>query len=159
MVLLAHVACFLIISVVLVYRISDASGQMQTTKVASGLLKRKMLDKDDVFLLDTGSELFVWVGKGATKAERRKGMKYGVKYLKKKGRPNWTPITRVPGGGETPVFKSYFKQWDPPRKIKISKKTEKKGQLSYKVLLVCVIVFCLMFGCVCRGQNRCFCSS
>ena len=30
-----------------------------------------------VFLLDNGHKIFVWVGKGASKDERAKGMQYG----------------------------------------------------------------------------------
>jgi hypothetical protein len=32
--------------------------------------------------------------------------------LKEKGRPEWTPLTRLPGGGESPAFKSFFHCFD-----------------------------------------------
>jgi len=108
------------------FRISDASGKMEITSVARGKLERSMLDENDVFLLDTGSELFVWIGKGATKEERAKGMQFATQFLEEQKRPSWTPITRVVCGGETPVFKSYFKVWEAP--VKITPEEKKAGK-------------------------------
>jgi hypothetical protein len=59
------------------WRISDASGSLEITEVGRGKLERGMLDDNDVFLLDGGGEVFVWIGKGATKQERLKGMEHG----------------------------------------------------------------------------------
>jgi hypothetical protein len=42
------------------WRVSDASGSMEITKVAEGRLERSMLDPNDVFLLDGGGEVFIW---------------------------------------------------------------------------------------------------
>lgn len=94
------------------FRISDATGRMEITQVGEGKLEKSLLDQNDVFLLDSGAAIFVWVGKNATKDERAKGMQYGQQYLVDYNRPSFTPITRVPASGETPVFKSYFQQWD-----------------------------------------------
>jgi hypothetical protein len=104
------------------YRVSDASGSMEVTKVGEGNLEKKMLDGNDVFLLDTGTEIFVWIGGKATKDERNKGMKYAQDFLTQNSRPNWTPITRLPESGETPVFKGQFRVWDEPRKFVASDK-------------------------------------
>jgi advillin len=97
------------------FRISDATGSIVVTPVARGRLEKKMLDPTDVFLLDVGSQVFVWIGKEATKEERNKGMSHGAAYLASAGRPSHTPLTRVVGGGETPVFKSYFVDFSDPR--------------------------------------------
>ncbi len=32
-------------------------------------------------------------------------MIHAANYLKQNNKPNWTPITRIPDGGETPLFK------------------------------------------------------
>jgi len=97
--------------------VSDASGAMTVTEVASGHgnLNRDMLDGNDAFILDTSGNVFVWVGKGANKNERNKAMQYGEDYLKQSGRPAWTPVTRVAETGETPAFKSFFGLWDKPK--------------------------------------------
>jgi len=104
------------------FRISDSTGSLQITSVAQGKLEKKMLDTTDVFLLDTGTEVYVWIGKGATKEERSKGMKYGQDYLTEQKRPNWTPLTRVAENAETPVFKSFFKVWEEPKSRTLEEK-------------------------------------
>ena len=93
------------------YRVSDASGSMSTTEIASGSLKRELLDTKDVFLLDTITEIFVWVGKGASQAERKKGMAVGEEYCTQAARPKGTRVTKVVEGTETTAFKSNFASW------------------------------------------------
>lgn len=104
------------------HRVSDASGAMKVEKVAEGKLERKSLDANDVFIVDSGTEVFVWVGDKATKAERDKSMLHAGEYLKTNNRPAWAPVTRIIGGGETPAFKALFVQWDPPRTVKFDAK-------------------------------------
>jgi gelsolin len=49
------------------FKVSDATGTLVTTLVASGKeIKKSNLDSEDVFVLDAGTKVFVWVGKGAT---------------------------------------------------------------------------------------------
>lgn len=59
-----------------VYRVSDETGSLETTLVAEGDLNRGYLDPKDVFLVDTGKELFVWVGSGASSDEKKNAMTY-----------------------------------------------------------------------------------
>jgi gelsolin len=57
------------------FRLSDASGKLEFTKVASGnAVKKSLLDTKDVFVLDTGAEIFAWIGKGASVAEKQKAL-------------------------------------------------------------------------------------
>lgn len=72
---------------------------------------------DDVFIVDTGSKLSVWVGRGASQAERREGIVRATAYLSQHGYPPSTPIERVAEGAETPQFKAEFYQWDPPKPL------------------------------------------
>jgi len=106
------------------HRVSDASGELVTVCVhgaamseaaqgASIALKRRLLDPDDVFILDVGSELFVWIGRDCTKAEKSEGMRYATEFLEQDGgRPAWTPISRLVQGGEPSIFRSHFHNWD-----------------------------------------------
>jgi hypothetical protein len=100
--------------------VSDASGELKVEKVAESKLERKMLDATDVFIVDSGAEVFVWVGDKATKQEREKSMEHAATYLKQNNRPVWTPITRIIATGETPPFKSCFQRWDEPKKVVFS---------------------------------------
>jgi len=69
---------------------------------------RNQLDPNDVFILDTGAEVFAWIGKGASKAEKKTAMQYAQEYLKKYNRPAFTPISRILQGGENEVFEACF---------------------------------------------------
>lgn len=64
------------------HKISDASGSTNITKCDS--VKQENLKTEDVFLLDIVSEVFVWVGKKASKNERLHSMRLAVDYLKSK---------------------------------------------------------------------------
>ncbi|EGD82600.1 scinderin isoform 2 [Salpingoeca rosetta] len=103
---------------VTLYRVSDASGSMQVTPVEEKPYKQEMLDTNDAFILDCGpAGIFVWVGKGATKEERAFSMRTGMDFLKTKGYPHHTPVTRVVEGGETPLFKQNFPGWKEPNAL------------------------------------------
>lgn len=84
--------------------ISDASGVMEINEVCKGQLDKNKLDSNDVFLLDAGSCMFVWIGSGANKSEKREAFKYATQYLSEQGRPTNIPIASVSEGKEPPEF-------------------------------------------------------
>jgi len=90
------------------HHISDASGVMEINEVSSGKLDKSKLISDDAFILDGGGSVFVWIGKGANKAEKREAMKYAVQYLTDQGRGTDCPIARVMEGKEPQEFWSCF---------------------------------------------------
>ena len=63
-------------SVICCTRLSDESGSMEITLVSEGDLNRGLLDPSDVFIADTGKELFVWIGGGASPDENKNAMTY-----------------------------------------------------------------------------------
>jgi len=91
-----------------VYKVSDASGQLKFEKVASGKFGPKVLKSEDVFIVDSGYEVFVWVGKGSTAQERKGGMAYAQKYLSEHGRPPHLPISKLTEGVHLPAFNAVF---------------------------------------------------
>jgi len=90
------------------YQLSDASGELKFSCVQEGKITKDQLKSEDVFIADVGCEIFVWVGKGASDGEKKKGMSYATKYLADHGRPNHLPITQVFEGGENEVFEESF---------------------------------------------------
>jgi len=66
------------------------------------------LKSDDVFIVDLGSELIVWVGKGASKKERALAIQYAGLFLQHAKRPFGTPIVRLQEGQETAAFWKHF---------------------------------------------------
>jgi hypothetical protein len=90
------------------HHISDASGVMEMNEVCSGKLDKGRLDSNDAFLLDGGGSLFIWIGKGANKTEKREAMKYATQYLTDQGRGTQVPIARVMEGKEPKEFWNCF---------------------------------------------------
>jgi len=89
------------------YEISDKTGKIQMKKVE---FKKSNLHKDEVFLVDVGNKVFVWVGSGASKEERAKSMSMAVKFIADSGRPTHTPCIRVVQGGENANFNLQFQR-------------------------------------------------
>jgi len=91
------------------FQLSDATGSMVFKEVGKGpQVKKSLLDENDVFILDTGAEVFAWIGKGASVGEKKKAMSFAQDYLTKYNRPLYTPITRILSGGMNEVFQSSF---------------------------------------------------
>jgi len=91
------------------YRLSDASGTLEMTKVAEGsAVTKDKLDGDDVFILDVGNEVFTWIGLGTSRQERKMAMSHAVEFLEKNGRDTSIPITVSMQGAESKYFLSFF---------------------------------------------------
>ena len=98
------------------FHVDGDSGDVTCTEVPAvdGKFTKDMLDGDDAYILDTGSAIFVWIGKTASKAERHEAMVQAQKYIVDFGRPNNIPVERVAQGGETAMFKAQFENFEPP---------------------------------------------
>lgn len=68
------------------YVLSDASGSLELQLKAEGTFSKADLASDDVNFIDTGRELFVYVGSGASVEERRNGLPRAHAHLKTTGR-------------------------------------------------------------------------
>merc|ERR1712127_556292 len=92
------------------FKLSNSSGNLEMVLVGEGkgkILKSK-LDMTDVFILDVGLNIYVWIGKKASKQERANGIKSGVAYLAANGRPADTPVQRITQGREPDNFFAEF---------------------------------------------------
>ena len=89
------------------YKLSDASGQMEFSMVAEGKISRDMLDPNDVFILDNGKHCHVWIGKGTSDAEKSNAMPYAHNYLMKSDHP-LIPVSCAKQGKEDKHFLCLF---------------------------------------------------
>lgn len=78
--------------------VSDAAGSLKIDTISEKPLKQEMLKSDDCFILDTGTGIYVWVGKKATKQEKEKSMQHAQTFLSTKKYPSWTQIQRTVEG-------------------------------------------------------------
>ncbi|OWK62049.1 Adseverin [Lonchura striata] len=96
------------------YMVSDASGSMKVSLVAEeNPFSMDMLLSEECFILDNGAarKIFVWKGKNANPQERRAAMKNAEQFIQQMNYPANTQIQVLPEGGETPMFKQFFKDW------------------------------------------------
>src|SRR3989338_4988649 len=65
------------------FRLSDSTGTLKFDLLAQSPPKfaPSLLDHNDVFILDFVSTVFVWVGKGASPAEKRSAMFHAQQYI------------------------------------------------------------------------------
>uniref|UniRef100_A0A803VXT7 Scinderin n=1 Tax=Ficedula albicollis TaxID=59894 RepID=A0A803VXT7_FICAL len=96
------------------YMVSDASGSMKVSLVAEeNPFSMAMLLSEECFILDNGAarKIFVWKGKDANPQERKAAMKNAEQFIQQMNYPANTQIQVLPEGGETPMFKQFFKDW------------------------------------------------
>jgi len=94
---------------VVLFQLSDSTGKMVFSKIAEGKINASMLNTNDVFILDGGIQLFVWIGKRASASEKSQSMKYAEKYMKDNNRPMTLPVTRIGEGQINQVFGALIK--------------------------------------------------
>jgi len=89
------------------FKLSDAGGKMNFSKVGEGSLSKSLLDPADVFILDDGAACFVWIGAAASSGERKSAMSHAHAFLMDSDHPV-APITVFAQGKESSAFNECF---------------------------------------------------
>ncbi|MEE6467429.1 hypothetical protein FKM82_007235 [Ascaphus truei] len=94
------------------FECSNQTGRFIMTEVMD--FAQSDLDEDDVMLLDTWEEVFLWIGKSANEYEKNEAINSAKEYLRAHpaGRDSATPILMVKQGHEPPTFTGWFSAWD-----------------------------------------------
>uniref|UniRef100_F6SUF5 Capping protein (actin filament), gelsolin-like n=1 Tax=Xenopus tropicalis TaxID=8364 RepID=F6SUF5_XENTR len=94
------------------YKVSNASGQMQVTHVGDGaLFHKEQLISDDCFILDCVGKIYVWKGKRANKEEQDCSLKTANEFLSLMRYSPTTQVQVVSEGNESPLFRQFFRNW------------------------------------------------
>ncbi|WP_395239513.1 gelsolin/scinderin family protein, partial [Salmonella sp. s54412] len=88
-------------------KLSDEGGRLNITLMSEGSFHKDMLKSDEVFIADTGKEVFVWIGKTASKNEKKNGLAYAHNYLNKTKHP-FIPVSVLKEGQESDSFENIF---------------------------------------------------
>jgi len=98
-----------------VLRCSDNTGNLTVSEVSySGLLPSKsILTSSEVYFVDVGAEIYCWVGREASAAEKGAAMSSIAGYLQKNGRSKVVAV-KVLEGAEPVAFKHKFTDFFPP---------------------------------------------
>jgi len=80
------------------FRLSDKTGALKFDFVAEGhrTIKPEMFQSDDVYLLDKGYMVYVWIGKNSSQEEKKKAMAYAQKFIMDNHENLPLPITILP---------------------------------------------------------------
>ncbi|KAJ8375007.1 hypothetical protein SKAU_G00055870 [Synaphobranchus kaupii] len=94
------------------FECSNQTGRFRMTEVED--FAQEDLDEEDVMLLDTWEEIFLWIGRSANEYESKEACTSAVEYLKTHpaGRDPGTPLITVKQGYEPPTFTGWFNAWD-----------------------------------------------
>uniref|UniRef100_A0A671V0Y1 Scinderin like a n=1 Tax=Sparus aurata TaxID=8175 RepID=A0A671V0Y1_SPAAU len=92
---------------------SNKTGRLIAEEVPGEFTQGDLLP-DDVMILDTGAQVFVWIGKEANEAEKTGSAKIVQDYLDSdpSGRSG-IPITTIKQKEEPRIFTGWFHAWDP----------------------------------------------
>ncbi|KAI1883122.1 hypothetical protein AGOR_G00241980 [Albula goreensis] len=92
---------------------SNKTGRLIAEEVP-GDFNQSDLATDDVMLLDTWDQIFLWIGNEANEVERTGAPKIAKEYVESdpSGRRG-VPIATVKQGCEPPTFTGWFQAWDP----------------------------------------------
>ncbi|KAG5268574.1 hypothetical protein AALO_G00214070 [Alosa alosa] len=95
------------------FECSNQTGRFVMTEVQD--FAQDDLDEDDVMLLDTWEEIFLWIGSSANQHETEQACNRALEYLRTHpaGRDPETPIISVKQGYEPLTFTGWFNAWDP----------------------------------------------
>jgi gelsolin len=89
--------------------LSDASGQLEFDEVGRGQgISLRLLDPNDVFVVDLGFHVFVWIGQKASRAERDQAPGYARAYVRRYNRPEHLHVERVMDGGENELLCAFL---------------------------------------------------
>jgi hypothetical protein len=97
------------------FQCSNASGSFRVEEIFN--YQQDDLDQNDIFYLDTYTELYVWVGDKSNDTEKKMAFQTAIEYIDNAddGRSKDTPIIKVVAGHEPKLFTCHFLGWDPIR--------------------------------------------
>ncbi|GAA6215657.1 advillin-like [Lates japonicus] len=115
------------------FECSNKTGRFIVTEVTQ--FTQDDLSEDDVMLLDTWDQVFLWIGKEANEVERKEAAVTSQEYLHTHpgDRDPDTPIVMVKQGFEPPTFTGWFTAWDPSKWSGGKSYEELKKELGDKV--------------------------
>ncbi|XP_040830440.1 protein flightless-1 homolog isoform X3 [Ochotona curzoniae] len=95
------------------YKLSVEHKQRPKVEVMPSMrLLQSLLDTRCVYILDCGSDVFIWLGRKSPRLVRAAALKLGQELCGMLHRPRHATVTRSLEGTEAQVFKAKFKNWD-----------------------------------------------
>jgi len=90
------------------FEISEEDGDDSMEEIAADdAISKDLLKSGNVYIINTGDDVWCWVGSEASIDERKNSMAYACNYINKTETP-WLPVTVVAEGSESQQFKESF---------------------------------------------------
>jgi hypothetical protein len=97
------------------FHCSNASGVFNVEEMFNWSQDDLMMD--DIFMLDTFSTVYIWIGPDSNEIEKKKSFEMALEYVKESsehdGRDPDTPVSVTYSGFEPQMFTMWFQGWDP----------------------------------------------
>ena len=100
------------------FHCTNATGKFKVEEVPNFSQQSLLDETDDIMLLDTGHELYIWNGPDSNEAERKDARVLATTYCQETGRPGMA-VFSVVGGNEPPAFTSCFAGWNSKASSKV----------------------------------------
>ena len=94
----------------MLFQCSNATGALELEPIFD--FGQGDLCEDDVFLLDSFTTIWLWVGKEANEQEKAAAADAAVQYIQINNYEEKTPVVTVKSGSEPPIFTCHFLGWD-----------------------------------------------
>ncbi|VDQ00372.1 unnamed protein product [Trichobilharzia regenti] len=94
-----------------IYKLSEQQGRFSFDLVVKNHLPKRVIGEDDVYFIDTGYELFVYIGSKCSPSEKHNAIPYSHEYLKNTRHP-YIPVTVIGPNQNSPELE---KAWDRDR--------------------------------------------
>lgn len=96
-----------------IYRIAkskDLRKMITEVQYDAKLIKpsKELLNSKNVYVVDSITELYVWVGKSSTPAQRSLGLLVAEKLMAREEHPSWVKVTRLVENAENTLWKEKF---------------------------------------------------
>ncbi|KAM0907642.1 hypothetical protein ACQ4PT_015983 [Festuca glaucescens] len=101
--------------------------KVQTVSVDCDVLTKALLDSTKCYILDCGSEIYVWMGRETALEDRKRAGLAAEELLREGNRPK-SHIIRLMEGSEMAIFRSKFNKW--PKKAEAVVSDESRGKVT-----------------------------
>lgn len=95
-------------------------------------LNKELLNTNKCYMLDCGTEIFVWMGRNTSITERKTSISATEDFLRSQGRSIGTHLTCLIDGSETALFRSYFSYWPQTAESKLYEEGREKVAAIFK---------------------------
>jgi hypothetical protein len=93
----------------MLFQCSNSSGTFEIEPIFD--FAQSDLEDDDVYILDTFTTVFIWLGSQANELEKKRASESAEAFVEAQGYSKDTPIVTVKAGDEKPIFTCYFLGW------------------------------------------------